>query len=152
MKTTRENYLYKECGLSNVTLVGIEVNRCPACGENEAIIPRIEQLHRVIATTIARKMPGITPAEVRFLRKVLGWSGADFAAHMGVSPETVSRWENGAATMGAAAERLLRLSILTRELTSEISLTILKDMARTRPTAQRLQVRVEKGGWNAEAA
>ncbi|MGH9782549.1 MAG: hypothetical protein ACRD88_00040 [Terriglobia bacterium] len=69
---------------------------------------------RAIATTIARKAPGLTPAEIRFLRKCLGWSGADFAAHMGVS--------NAAATMGSA------------------------------PAAQRLQVRVEKGRWNAEAA
>ena len=46
MKSGRENYLYKESGLPNITLVGIEVNRCPGCGEYEAVIPKIEQLHR----------------------------------------------------------------------------------------------------------
>ena len=152
MKTARENYLYKESGLPNVTLVGIEVSRCPSCGEHEAVIPRIEQLHLAIGTTIARKRPGLTPVEIRFLRKCLGWSGADFAAHMGVSAETVSRWENGSATMGSAAERLLRLATLTREPAAEYSLGLLKDMARTEPVAQRLHVRVEKGRWNAEAA
>ena len=152
MKIARENYLYTESGLPNVTLVGIEVSRCPSCGEHEAVIPRIEQLHRAIATTIVRKVPGLTPAEIRFLRKCLGWSGADFAAHMGVSPETVSRWENGSATMGSAAERLLRLVTLTRGSAGDYSLEVLKDMARTKPAAQRLQVRVEKGRWNAEAA
>ena len=151
MKTARENYLYKESGLPNVTLVGIEVSRCSSCGEHEAVIPRIEQLHRAIGTTIARKRPGLTPAEIRFLRKSLGWSGADFAAHMGVSAETVSRWENGSATMGSAAERLLRLATLTREPAGHYSLEVLKDMARTKPAGQRLQVRVEKGRWNAEA-
>lgn len=152
MKTARENYLYKECGLPNVTLVGIEVGRCSFCGEHEAIIPKIEQLHRVVVTTIARKTPGLTPAEIRFLRKWLGWSGADFAAHMGISAETVSRWENGSATMGSAAERLLRLAALTRDPASDYSLEILKAMARTKPAAQRLQARVAKGNWNAEAA
>lgn len=152
MKTARENYLYKESGLPSVTLVGIEVSRCPSCGEHEAVIPRIEQLHRAIATAIARKAPGLTPAEIRFLRKCLGWSGADFAAHMGVSAETVSRWENDSAIMGSAAERLLRLANLTREPAGNYSLEVLKDMARTAPAAQRLQVRVEKGRWNAEAA
>jgi putative zinc finger/helix-turn-helix YgiT family protein len=152
MKTARENYLYKESGLPRVTLVGIEVSRCPSCGEHEAVIPRIEQLHRTIATTIARKAPGLTPAEIRFLRKHLGWSGAVFAAHMGVSAETVSRWENGSTTMGSVAERLLRLATLTREPAGDDSLAVLKDMARTKPAAQRLQVRVEKGRWNAEAA
>lgn len=152
MKTARENYLYKESGLPNVTLVGIEVSRCPSCGEHEAVIPRIEQLHRAIAAAIVRKAPGLTPAEIRFLRKNLGWSGADFAAHMGVSAETVSRWENGAASMGSAAERLLRLATLTREPASDYSLAVLKDMARSKPAAQRLQLRVERGRWNAEAA
>ena len=79
-------------------------------------------------------------------------SGADFAAHMGVSAETVSRWENGSATMGSAAERLLRLATLTREPAAEYSLGLLKDMAQTEAVAQRLHVRVEKGRWNAEAA
>ena len=152
MKTARENYLYKESGLPNVTLMAIEVGRCSSCGEHEAVIPKIEQLHRVVATAIARKAPGLTPEEIRFLRKYLGWSGADFAAHMGISAETVSRWENGSATMGSAAERLLRLAVLTLDRASDYSLEMLKDMAQTGPAAQRLQVRVAKGNWKAEAA
>lgn len=127
------------------------MSRCPSCGEHEAVIPKIEQLHRAIATTIALKAPGLTPAEIRFLRTCLGWSGADFAAHVGVSAETVSRWENGSANMGSAAERLLRLANLTREPAGRHSLGVLKDMARTKPASQRLQVRVENGRWNAEA-
>lgn len=152
MKTSRENYLYKECGLTNVTLVDIEVSRCPNCGEHEAVIPKIEQLHRFIATTIARKVPRLMQEEIRFLRKYLGWSGGDFAEHMGVSPETVSRWENGTATMGPSAERLLRLATLTREPASDYSLDILKDVAQKKQAVQRLQIRVRKGNWNAEAA
>jgi len=152
VKTARENYLYRECGLSNVSLVGIEVTRCPECGEHEAVIPKIEQLHRVLATAVARKVPRLTSEEVRFLRKYLGWSGRDFAEHMGVAAETVSRWENGSKTMSSAAERLLRLAALTREPASDYSLEILKDVAQTKQAAQRLQVRVARGGWSAEAA
>jgi putative zinc finger/helix-turn-helix YgiT family protein len=152
MRTARENYLYKESGLPNVTLVGIEVHRCPHCGEHEAVIPKIEELHRVIATTTARKAPRLAREEIRLLRKYLGWSGGDFAEHMGVSPETVSRWENGSAPMGATAERLLRLAALTLEPTSDYSLDILKDVAQRKPAAQRLQMRVYRGSWNAEAA
>jgi len=152
MKTARENYLYRESGLPNVTLAGIEVSRCPSCGEHEAVIPRIEQLHRVLAVTLARKAPRLTPAEIRFLRKSLGWSGGDFAEHMGVAAETVSRWENGSASMGPAAERLLRLAALTVEPTKDYSLEILKNVAQKKPTAQRLTVKVERGTWTAEAA
>ena len=106
------------------------------------MIPKIEQLHRVLATAVARKVPRLTPEEVRFLRKYLGWSGGDFAEHMGVAAETVSRWENGSKTMSSAAERLLRLAALSREPASDYSLEILKDVAQKKPAAQRLQVRV----------
>jgi DNA-binding transcriptional regulator YiaG len=50
-------------------------------------------------------------AEVRFLRKHLGWSGADFAAHMGVDPTTVSAWENERKPFGTSSDRLLRLIV-----------------------------------------
>ena len=137
---------------ANVTLVGVEVNRCPGCGEYEAVIPKIEQLHRVIALAVAGKVPRLSSSEIRFLRKYLGWSGGDFAAHMGVSPETVSRWEHGSATMGPSAERLLRLAALTRGPSSDYSLDVLKEVAQKKPVAQRLKVRIERGAWRSEAA
>jgi putative zinc finger/helix-turn-helix YgiT family protein len=152
MKTARENYLYRESGLANITLVGIEVSRCPHCGEHEAVIPKIEQLHRVIAAAVSRKVPRLTADEIRFLRKYLGWSGGDFAAHMGVTPETASRWETGSAIMSASAERLLRLAALTREPASDYSLELLKDVARAKPAAGHLKVRVARGAWSTEAA
>ena len=152
MKTARENYLYRESGLPNVTLVGIEVSRCPHCGEHEAVIPKIEQLHRVIAAAVARKVPRLSSEEIRFLRKYLGWSGRGFAAHMGVTPETASRWENGSAIMSASAERLLRLAALSREPASDYSLELLKGVARAKPAAERLKVRVARGAWSTEAA
>jgi len=152
MKTARENYLYRESGLPNVTLVGIEVSRCPECGESEAVIPKIEQLHRALAMITAQKVPRLTPEEIRFLRKYLGWSGADFAMHIGVAAETVSRWENGSTRMSAAAERLLRLAALRLEPVSDYPLEILKGVAQGKAVAQRLQARVERGNWKAEAA
>jgi len=152
MRTGRENYLYRECGLPNVTLEDLEISRCPGCGEHEAIIPKMEQLHRVIATAVARKVSRLTREEIRFLRKYLGWSGSDFAEHMGVSPETVSRWEHGSATMGPSAERLLRLAAMTREPASDYSLDVLKRVAQRKAVAQRLQMKVERGAWRAKAA
>jgi putative transcriptional regulator len=152
MKSARENYLYRESGLPNVTLVGVEVSRCPHCGEHEVVIPKIEQLHRVIAAAVARKVPRLTLEEIRFLRKYLGWSGGDFAEHMGVTPETVSRWENGSAIMSASAERLLRLAALSREPASDYSLELLKGVAQKKATAESLKVRVAKGAWSTEAA
>jgi hypothetical protein len=40
---------------------------------------------------VIAKRSRLTAAEVKFLRKYLGWSGADFARHMGVAPESTGR-------------------------------------------------------------
>jgi len=152
MTTARENYLYRECGLAHVTLVGIAVARCRHCGEHEAIIPRVEQLHVAIAATIARKPPRLLPEEIRFLRRHLGWSGGDFAAHLGVSRETVSRWETGATPMGPVAERLLRLAAVTRLPGESDTLSVLRHVARGRPSTRSLHVAMKRGAWSTRAA
>lgn len=149
MTSARENYSYTASGLPYVTLVGIEIRRCKACGEHEVVIPKIEQLHRAIAVAVVGKRPRLTAAEVRFLRKYLGWSGADFAKHMGVTAESVSRWENEREQMSPVADRLLRLMVMTRAPVSEYdldSLAVLED----EPAPVRLRVEAAKGGWRAE--
>lgn len=118
MKAQRENYSYRECGLRNVVLMGIEVRRCPECGNYEVSIPRVEELHRLIAKTLIEKTTRFTGAEIRFLRKSLGLSAADFARRMGVTVETVSRWENNAVPIGTQADRLLRLLVAQNRLTT----------------------------------
>ena len=127
MISARENYSYAASGLPYVTLVGVEVRRCKACGEHEVVIPKIEHLHRTIALAVIGKRDRLTAAEVRYLRKYLGWSGADFARHMGVTPESVSRWENDREQMSAVADRLLRLMVATKAPVSDYSLDLLAD-------------------------
>lgn len=100
-------------GLPHVTLRGLRVSRCPKCGAEEIAIPRIEQLHRVLATHFLNQTRPLAPAEVRFLRKYIGLSTADFARCAGVTRETVTRWETGAVVIGAVADRLVRLLVAT---------------------------------------
>lgn len=143
--TAHENFNYKASGLP-VTLVNVEVRRCKACGEFEVVIPRIEELHRAIARAVIAKRSRLTPAEIRFLRTRLGWSGTDFARHMGVKAETVSRWENGHDHMSPAADRLLRLMIVTRQPETDYSLESLLDVdAEAKPT--KVRARASKAGW-----
>src|SRR5262249_50177460 len=132
VKTTRENVKYDASGLPGVTLLNIEVRRCPGCGETEYVIPKIEALHRAIAAVVIAKGAPLAPAEIRFLRKYLGWSGADFAEHMGATPETVSRWENGKLAMSPQADRLLRTMVVVKSPVENYSLDVLKEIRPTR--------------------
>ena len=151
MTTGRENVKYDACGLPGVTLVDVEVSRCGHCGQYEVAIPRIEELHRAMATALVRKSARLTPAEIRFLRTTLGWSGKELADHMGATAETVSRWENGRIPMGPQADRLLRLMVLHTTLPASVDLSHLKDVAKQAPAELHTRLIGGKTGWTAEA-
>lgn len=147
MKTRKENYRYDECGLKYVTLVGVEVSRCPRCGNYEISIQQVEGLHRLIARVVIDKMTRFTGDEVRFLRKSLGWSGSNLAKHMGVAVETVSRWENGAAPIGPQADRLLRLMVAQGRLTTNYPTERLSQINPKKASITRLEVESRDERW-----
>jgi len=109
----RETWQYRECGLSNVKLVNVPVHRCAECGEVEVVIPRLPELHGFLAEQLTRKRSSLVAEEFRFLRKHLGFSSTAFAQKIGVTLETVSRWESGKHPIDPVAERLLRLLVAT---------------------------------------
>ncbi|MCY3018372.1 MAG: hypothetical protein NTW87_04980 [Planctomycetota bacterium] len=143
MKVARENFRDKTLGLPNLTLAGVEVRRCPACGAEEVAIPRIEEMHRVVAGALIRKAGRLDGAEIRFLRKSLGWSGMDFARRFGVAPETISRWEHG-APMDRLAERLLRLAVAREAPVADYRVEDLGFV--DAPPAKTFRVRVKPAG------
>lgn len=113
LKARREPYVYRECGLGDeVTLINIEVRRCPRCGATEPIIPRLSELHWHIALTLTRKPGLLDGREIRFLRSYLGHSSKDFASLVGVQPETASRWENDRQDIGVPYDALLRTLVV----------------------------------------
>lgn len=142
--------------LPGVMLCGIEVSTCPSCGEEEIAIPNIEGLHRELARLLAGKPSRLTGREVRFLRKVMGWSGRSFALLIGVTPETVSRWENDKEPIGPVAERLLRVLVtqkvqpITDYDAFEAWITRLAEQsgAESQP-ATSVQAHLDATGWHA---
>jgi putative zinc finger/helix-turn-helix YgiT family protein len=105
---------YTMGGLPHVTLHG--VTRAVCSNGHESIgIPKISQLHELIAHILITKRSPLAPEEVRFLRKHLGFDQAGFAKRMGVAPESVSRWETGNMLMAPTADRLLRFMVATLE-------------------------------------
>ncbi|NOT58890.1 MAG: helix-turn-helix domain-containing protein, partial [Acidobacteria bacterium] len=88
-------YHYAESGLPNVYLSGIEVEECPNGHGESPRIPRILELHELIADAVCLKPSPLTGAEARFLRKELGMKAKDWAAYLHIDAATLSRWENG---------------------------------------------------------
>lgn len=157
LDTKVENFPYEPTPGLVVLLRGVEVARCKDCGMQAPRILAIAKLHRAIAAAIVRKRGRLAPPEVRFLRKHLGWSGVDFAAHMGVTPETVSRWENpkkASEQIGPQADRLLRVMVQTQEPVSDYSLDELKSIERGKATPIKLKMRIaaSKKEWESIAA
>jgi putative zinc finger/helix-turn-helix YgiT family protein len=79
---------------------------CKNCGEAYFVADVLDRFELGIAAELAR-MGRCTPQAFRFMRKALGLSGIALAALLGVEPETVSRWENGARRLDQAVFALL---------------------------------------------
>jgi putative zinc finger/helix-turn-helix YgiT family protein len=151
LKVTRETVAYRQIGLPGVRLRNIEVRRCPEDGETYEVIPRIDELHALLARTVAVKVEKLTPEEVVFLRKWLGWDRAEFAKRMDVQPETVSRWENGAQVISGTTERLLRLMALTQQPKRDYTLDMIKEVAHRKAKPVRVEVAERDHEWLAIA-
>jgi putative zinc finger/helix-turn-helix YgiT family protein len=147
LTTRKETYVYKESGLPNVVLVGVEVRRCSACGHHELVLPRVSELHGTIAHAVIHKPARLSGAEVRFLRKYLGWSGVDFARHMGVDPSTVSNWETDKDPIGPTSDRLLRLMVARGAPVENYSLEDLTKIEDERRPPVEVRVSPKATGW-----
>ena len=80
--------------------------RCAACGEEIIAGPDLERFGLAIARDAAQHT---APSGVVFrtMRKILGYTSQELAGLLGVSLETISRWENGARGVDALAFQLL---------------------------------------------
>jgi len=111
--TPKRLYLYKRSGLDHVALSGIDVFSCPECGHETPVIPKVGQLHAQLADMIVHLPRVLRGDEVRFLRKHAGLPAQDFAVLIGMTPQHLSKIENGHTPLGKSADRLVRAFTLT---------------------------------------
>ncbi len=102
---------YKESGLPNVYLQGVEVADCAACGNTDITIPHPRKVHRAITLAIAKSPARLTGRELRFLRTHLGYSGDQLAAYLHTDKTKISKWEKGEDRIGPSNDRLIRLLV-----------------------------------------
>lgn len=68
---------------------------------------------------------------------------------MGVTPETVSRWENGREPIGPVADRLLRLMVVTKAPKRMYSIEALAGLEDGFGSA-RVRLSADADGWHQE--
>ena len=94
LKKAKTTMKYKQCGLDNVVLHGVEYFKCEQCGEEYYGFGDQESLHSLIAKALIMKKSVLRGGELKFLRTFLGLSSAILAARVGVTKETISRYEH----------------------------------------------------------
>jgi putative transcriptional regulator len=109
----RGDYQYKESGLENVTLSGIDLIRCRRCGNVDPVIPRLRALHRALALAVASQPFRLQGEDVRYLRKYLGMTQDKFAELLHIHKSSLSKWENNEDKIGEQSDRLIRTVVLT---------------------------------------
>ena len=108
-RKAKGGYRFRESGLGNVFLEGIEIYKC-ACGEEIVRIPRMAALLDKIGEALVNKPGPLTGPEIRYLRKNAQLSSQAFAGYLQQAPETLSRWENAKRTPGRDTDLLVRLT------------------------------------------
>lgn len=146
MVEKRENRQYP--ARVGAILEDVLVRRCPSCGEEEIVIPRVEEVHATVAAGIARQLAPLTPDQIRFMRTHLGYSSVDFAKELQVTPETVSRWESGKVKMSGTTEKLVRLMVLVEKPLSSYGVGGPDETKK----AEQLRVRESHGRWRVAAS
>jgi transcriptional regulator with XRE-family HTH domain len=130
-QATAENpYVYALSGLKNVVLVGIPVRSCPKCRIEVPTIPRVGELHRVMADNLIKQDAPLTGDRLRFLRKNAGFAARKFAALLGIDPSHLSRVETKGAKLGLPTERLARAVVMAEIRGGEEARRVLLDLAK----------------------
>ena len=104
-----------------VTLVdAVREYRCPECGEVETEVPDLQGLVRAVALGRALYPYQLTGNDLRLMRRALDMNQKDFAREMGLTPETVNRWENAHAEPSKLAWKAIQDLARKRGLTDDV--------------------------------
>jgi DNA-binding transcriptional regulator YiaG len=86
---------------------------CEGCGTSYFDDRAVGQFDSLVAVKLAEA--GVCePEALRFLRKVTGLQGKEFAELLAVRPETVSRWEQGKRPIDRATYAVIRQLLFER--------------------------------------
>jgi len=130
-----EPFHYKGCMLDNIYLQnGFKVTEID--GEKHTSIEDLDSLHQAIGLHIVLERKAPSGKELRFLRTEMRMTQAELAQVLGVTDQSVARWEKEQFESKGGALAALRMiyivSLLTEEERAELLASIvsrLKDLA-----------------------
>ncbi len=125
------------------------LTHCPDCGGHGVGYRNMLGIMRAIAAAVVAKPTRLAAQEIKFLRSHLLYSGAKLARMLGVTPSTLSRWENGHELIGAGPDRLLRTIEVIHEGVKDFDVKVLEDIGPEPGAPLRLRVRMTDGQWKA---
>lgn len=99
---------YVACGLPNVWLANGYTETIDDNGKAFFNITGIRELHTAIAHSLTAKENTLTGAEFRFLRSEMKMSRNTLADLLGLSAETIKKWESGENPIAKLADANLR--------------------------------------------
>jgi DNA-binding transcriptional regulator YiaG len=107
---TCEPLHYTACGLDNVYLTsGYEVR--DVAGEQYISVRDVKELHETIAIYLVRQKKVLAGREVRFLRKQMELTQKELGGFLGVSDQSVARYEKDLTRLEGSSDSLLRLLV-----------------------------------------
>lgn len=90
-------------------------HECEECGFSGVEIPDPEGLEAAIAVARILIPVALSGQEIKFLRKVCGMNGKEFATFVGIDNATLSRWENSTTRgLGTVSEKSIRDAVAAR--------------------------------------
>lgn len=114
---------------------------CASCGEAYFADATVTSFDLVVAATLAEA--GVAAAEaLKFMRKVTGLNGKEFADLLEVRPETVSRWEKDKRPVDRATYAVIRQLIFDRIHGNTDTADYLRSLHRPKRLPKRVKIDV----------
>jgi len=112
---------------------------CVACGESFFADATVSNFDLLVGARMAEA--GVTDAEaLKFMRKVTGLNGKQFAELLEVRPETVSRWEKDKRPIDRATYAVIRQLLFDRMHGSSETADYLRSLRRPKRLPKRVKI------------